>query len=108
MIGMPNKEKVIKGLECCSKGAVTPYVATCRFCADCPYGENDIPCTRELARDALALLKEQEAKTVLYRKERSVNPGKALSGFCPKCSHTLIYGINKHFCGNCGQEVKWE
>ena len=64
--------------------------------------------TMAIISDAVALLKEQEAKTVLYRKERSVNPGKALSGFCPKCSHTLIYGMNKHFCGNCGQEVKWE
>ena len=105
MNGMPDREKVIKGLECCQHSSKS-------HCNGCPYfydglcSTND--CTADLASDAIALLKEQEAKTVLHREERSVIPVKALSGFCPKCSHTLIYGMNKHFCGNCGQEVKWE
>lgn len=63
---------------------------------------------RESVNMAIALLKEQEPKTVLHMAKRSVIPVKALSGFCPKCNHTLIYGMNKHFCGNCGQEVKWK
>ena len=49
-------EKVIKGLECCS----VPE----GHCGKCPY-ETDgyvAECTSALARDALALLKEQEAK----------------------------------------------
>ena len=50
---MIDKEKVLKGLECCSRG---------NMCAKaCPYdGEEDgfEECTSELARDTLALLKE--------------------------------------------------
>ena len=49
---MPDREKVIKGLECHAKGA-----RGCLF--DCPYG-NENGCQLLLCSDALALLKEQE------------------------------------------------
>ena len=52
------EKKVIKGLECCS--------VTEGYCWKCPY-ETDgyfAECTSALARDALALLKEQEATNV--------------------------------------------
>ena len=104
MIGMPNKEKVIKGLECCSKGAVTPYVATCRFCADCPYGENDIPCTRELARDALALLKEQEAEQPIVHE----NSYGWKFYYCPKCKQEFYQNRKQAYCDKCGKAVKWD
>ena len=46
---MPDREKVIKGLENCK----------IHFCDECPYDvEKD--CTFYLHHDALALLKEQE------------------------------------------------
>ena len=52
---MDNREKVIKGLECC---------AECGKCkSECPYdGKNDsiYGCTTQLAKDALELLKAQE------------------------------------------------
>ncbi len=109
MIGMPNKEKVIKGLECCSNGVVTPYVATCRFCADCPYGENDIPCTKELARDALALLKEQEPvepKEIINEQFPVGDYRRTIGWLCGKCGGNLVG--DGDYCSYCGQAVKWE
>ena len=55
---MPDREKVIKGLECCTSG---------EFClSDCPYFKEvamtDGRCITALQADALALLKEQEAR----------------------------------------------
>lgn len=55
----PDREKVIKGLECHAKGS-----RGCLF--DCPYG-NENGCQLLLCSDALALLKEQE--TVEHAKE---------------------------------------
>lgn len=50
---MPDREKVMKGLECCSRG--------CKF--GCPYAdEESSTCESVLAADALELLKEQEPK----------------------------------------------
>ena len=50
------KDKVIKGLECCTR-----YPNEYGDClgGDCPYGPR-IDCHKELTRDALALLKAQE------------------------------------------------
>ena len=52
---MPDREKVINGLECCTKWD---------SCSACPYqtpNEYDISeCTEFLHKDALALLKEQK------------------------------------------------
>ena len=61
---MADREKVMKGLECCSQGAKEPYTPTIRYCAECPYPESEIPCTRALARDALELLKAQEPRVM--------------------------------------------
>jgi hypothetical protein len=55
---MPDREKVIKALECHAKGA-----RGCLF--DCPYG-NENGCQLLLCSDALALLKEQEHKDRMY------------------------------------------
>lgn len=56
---MPDREKVIKGLECCSAMSGDE-------CRKCPYNDEclntDPPIgTAHLAANALALLKEQEA-----------------------------------------------
>lgn len=29
-------------------------------------------------------------------------------GYCPKCGALLEHKYNPQYCGNCGQEVKWE
>ena len=57
-----DREKVIKGLECCMKWTGEPNTATCH-CSDCSYTNMDIlgqRCLIDLINDALALLKEQE------------------------------------------------
>lgn len=49
---MPDREKVIKGLECCKRKDGSE-------CRVCPYTESEY-CTEDMVTDALALLKEQE------------------------------------------------
>ena len=53
---MPDREKVIRGLECCHKRG------ECRNCPyfDCPYWENNDNCMVQLLKDALELLKVQK------------------------------------------------
>ena len=50
---MANREKIIKGLECCTNISMK--------CEEekCPYWKND-DCSDDLMRDAISLLKEQE------------------------------------------------
>ena len=71
---MADREKVIKGLECCrwSRQNVKPEK---NRCDECPYKDKGImaaytvwrSCTNVLAEDALTLLKEQ--KTIRVRSE---------------------------------------
>ncbi len=75
---MPDKEKVIKGLECCkwSRQNVKPEK---NKCDECPYKDQNImnafsvwrSCTNALAEEALILLKEQEKRIKKYELERS-------------------------------------
>ena len=59
---MPDREKVMRGLECCCTHIVG------MSCGNCPYeieqreDEGISDCTSVLAYDALELLKEQEAE----------------------------------------------
>ncbi len=50
-----DREKVIKGLECCKRIEGRP-------CNDCPYAGEDESCVEKMSMDALALLKEQEPR----------------------------------------------
>ena len=53
---MTKLEKVIKGLECCTKTIVTHEAR----CTDCPYNDgNSKHCVEQTQRDALELLKKQ-------------------------------------------------
>lgn len=87
-----NREKVIKGLECC--------VSYDFKCNDCPY-QNDGGASDELKADALALLKAQEP----------MDPIRKVIGcgwryFCSKCGNSIV--SQQHFCQDCGQAVKWK
>ena len=87
-----DREKVVKGLEVCTK----PGTRGCFYdIKECPYDENG--CRMALMRDALALMKEQEAVAVH-------DPG----AFCPQCGWMLYPEDHPKFCGNCGQTLKWE
>ena len=65
----------------------------------------------DIAEDAIALLKEQEPKTV----QSITTVGQRTYGYCPSCGRGLdSYQDGNsgehitHFCYNCGQAVKWE
>lgn len=60
---MVEREKVILGLECCSQQRGGP-----ELCEQCTYNKEPFPCSNALMRDALALLREQEAR-VMTREE---------------------------------------
>lgn len=72
---MTDREKVIKGLECCS----TRGMATCEL-QGCPYYSERYDgwnrCTNHLTTDVLALLKEQEVRelTIDEWREWKANP----------------------------------
>lgn len=91
---MPDRKKVIKGLEHCQRIG---------DCGDCPYQEDldpDVGCG--MHADALALLREQEP----------VVPSKTLDGNgylwrdCGKCGGVLPK--NAQYCPTCGRKVKWD
>ena len=53
---MADREKVIKGLECCTMECTYEHPFRCK---GCPYSQDDAPCEAlPVMRDALALLKE--------------------------------------------------
>lgn len=99
---MIDREKIIKGLECHridNKHRIN--------CADCPYyvdDDNHINCVNDLHDDALALLKEQEAKQVNISQTHCGMK----YGLCPRCEKQIDTLVNPHYCGNCGQAVKWD
>lgn len=98
---MPDREKVIKGLRCIIDGTVR--------CDSCVYSidkHGHHSCQQNCASDAIALLKEQEAKKPIYNYKKY---GDYLP-HCPSCEKVLPnisqYGFAK-FCHRCGQAVKW-
>lgn len=101
---MSNREKVIKGLECCIAGN----------CDECEYEkdgclDNLTTFKSKLKRDVLALLKAQEpVKPVV-----DIDTWK-----CGNCGHTLehqellgdnvLFHEQYNYCPECGRAVKWE
>jgi hypothetical protein len=95
---MVDKEKVLVGLKSCAD-------STGALCRTCPYdfvhNEN---CMGDMARDALELLKEQEAvEPILKRKGKS----KMYNDYvCPVCDNEVVYG--QCYCSECGKPFLWE
>jgi Zn finger protein HypA/HybF involved in hydrogenase expression len=106
---MTDREKVIKGLECCIKR--NPDDKT--RCGECPY---EGACLNRLKSDALAMLKAQEptstpqAEWLLYKGRQGAT--------CSFCKHTYhdVYDVESYdyYCRHCGAKmvrirtVKWE
>lgn len=96
---MPDREKVVKGLECLITNKVP--------CDGCPYnkGEN-LSCLRNIANDALELLKEQEP----LRPKKWVPKGQVFGYcrgyYCPQCNTGISSG--DRYCHWCGRELKWD
>ena len=92
---MPDREKVIKGLE-----EVDAYFH--RMTEVCYRGDEATFCDlKEKVADALAMLKEQEPVKPTW------SQGKA---YCGKCGHRLPRkraDKEINYCGYCGQAVKW-
>lgn len=91
---MTDREKTLKGLECHTN-------ATCEDDDGnvCPYWQ-DAHCSKTLAADAIALLKEQEPAKVEKRKEE------AEWNVCSNCGGHLIHKWS--YCPSCGREVSWD
>ena len=96
---MPDREKVIKGLEVCiplDEGEDCPK--------ECPYYQDLCTGYSQVMRDALALLKEQDAvKPILRREGRNKNYNDYV---CPRCDNEVVYEQN--YCSECGVRFLWE
>lgn len=97
---MTNREKVIKGLNLCLSGESS--------CNDCPY---DVECAEAISvgpsplrRDALELLKEQEAEQPIVHE----NSYGWKFYYCPKCKLEFYQNRKQAYCDKCGQKVKWD
>ena len=90
---MPDREKVIKGLECCT------FILGKRKCNECPYqkGLPDNGCY-QLQDDFHALLKEQEAV------KPRVSSAEQRCGNCNK----VIEMDGWITCPWCGEPIDWE
>ena len=99
---MIDREKVIKGLECLITNKVD--------CDGCPYNEGEnSSCLRNIAKDALELLKEQEPVKPVVLIDTWV---------CGKCKAKLerqaligpnvLISENFNYCPGCGRKVKWD
>lgn len=112
---MADREKVIKGLECCIPMTERNGVGNC---CNCPYDrkitlEGGVTeCCHDLMTAALALLKVQEPvkprieETILSQK---YNENLLKNYYCGNCGEFLhkVIRIDK-FCSQCGRAVKWE
>ena len=110
-----DREKVIKGLECCT------FILGKRKCNECPYqkGLPDNGCY-QLQDDFHALLKEQEttikaqqfvlnnACEKLKEQKIAMKPKNIdkVGGNCPVCG--LRMARSDKYCSQCGQEMDWE
>lgn len=100
---MPDREKVIKGLECCKKGGPLNLGS---FCGVCPY-QTELPtiCFFRLRDDAIDLLKEQKTKTGKWLPcKASIHP----YGYdvkCSECGLQMGSTFGYHFCPKCGAKM---
>ena len=107
---MAEREKVMKGLECCSTFDSYGFP----LCEECPYADDDGTCHEldQLHRDVFSLLKAQEP----------VAPYMDYDGQdvwrCGSCGATLFHLSHTQadeneqncvkFCRYCGKAVKWD
>lgn len=86
--------------ECMLRGA---HDDCDRNCADCELVQDDGD-LHEMYTDVIALLEEQEPKPV----EICGKLFDTKMGDCPHCEERLNSTVYPHWCGFCGQAVKWE
>lgn len=90
------REKVIKGLECCSRTTAEPN------CEECPYNKNKMDCDNDMMHDAIALLKAQEPRVMTLEEalggdECWIEARDGGCGYCDCCADmgdtVLIYRV---------------
>lgn len=100
---MVDREKVIKGLECC----ILQNPDDKPRCGECPYEGN---CVNRLKMDALSMLKAQEPiepiKEIDYESDADGEERPYSMYYCRKCKEYIE--IDQKYCDHCGQAVKWE
>ena len=99
---MPDRGMVVKCFEFCR---VEDKCST-----DCPYWDNNATardCTKELAKDVLTLLKEQEQKTGHWTTKRTLQHDG--EWYCDQCEYEPTVFEDTPFCPNCGakMESRW-
>lgn len=109
---MPDREKVIKGLECAIG------IRGVKNCDNCPY-DNDFNCLGcdIVMRDALALLREQGPREPHYTTLEYLVNGTKVIVHHPECPRCFENGLalwdaeierGQAYCKRCGQAVKWD
>lgn len=106
---MPDREKVIRGLECCA-------AMSGDYCRKCPYGDECLNTNSpygmsHLACDALAILKEQEQRVITFEEMESGTVSKWVycgggKYCCKRCSHFV--NTRDSYCRNCGAKMQEE
>lgn len=99
---MIDREKVIKGLECCIDANGKNCPMACPFFQKCfPTFESTEP-FYPIMRAALDLLKEQEAEQPIVHE----NSYGWKFYYCPKCKQEFYQNRKQAYCDKCGQAVK--
>ena len=98
---MPDREKVIKGLE--ETYQYYSVVEGQGILIDKRNGDEYALIDPELITDALALLKAQEAVEPIQKQSKH-----GWFFYCPKCKTILNDMAKPKYCSECGQAVKWE
>lgn len=100
---MPDRENVVKGLECCANDDE----AGCR-CKECPYGTNEYDTCNTidyLLKDALKVLKEQETKTGKWLPCKASIYPYGYDVKCSECGLQMGSTFGYHFCPKCGAKM---
>jgi hypothetical protein len=90
---MPDREKVIKGCECCSATDHGRCEAN-----SCPYWVSKCCCIDDVLNDAIALLKEQEAEPEIE------GGGSTWWYVCSECRGAI--DDSDRYCRHCGARMK--
>lgn len=97
---MAVKDRVIYDLERC----VCKVPDSCTDCSKRREGLVPLECMEELMKDALELLKEQEAVEPILKRE---GKSKMYNDYvCPVCDNEVVYG--QCYCSECGKPFLWE
>ena len=144
-----DRENVIKGFTICSEHGLlngqdchghyeytdnlADIIKANDYSKQCPYNGCKTGCVKTLAKDTIALLKEQEHKDRMFRaleddwkrlkallkEQEAVEPKQVdlygndewwgLVCVCPDCkAEWMSDKADTHFCPKCGRAVKWE